>query len=132
MTHRNRYLALLAGLIIIGAGSFYWNRTLPGIEKDRWQAVFLSDGQVYFGRLRDYNREYAVLKNVYYLKFSDGLQQKASEGAALSSRNLNLIKLGGEAHGPEGEMYLSKKHVMFFENLKPDSTVAQAILSNQR
>jgi hypothetical protein len=65
---------------------------------------------------------------------AEGLQQeKVGSGTqTLSKGNLNLIKLGGEAHGPEGDMYIAKDKILFFENLKDNSTVVQAILNNSR
>ncbi len=105
---------------------------LPKGLSSKWQAVFLTDGQVYFGKLDDYNNKYVKLTDVYYLKFSNGLQQEKDGVTSISGRNLNLIKLGGEAHGPEGEMYISKSQIMFFENLKESSTVVQAILGNKK
>lgn len=102
--------------------------SLPGIKSGQYQAVFLDNGQVYFGKLADESRFFARLSDVYYLKFSDGLQQG---GDISSGKNLNLIRLGGEAHGPEREMILSKKTIVFYENLKKDSAVMQAISGNR-
>jgi hypothetical protein len=128
--NRQKLLAILVLVVlVITAFCFYRKGGLPSELDNRWQAVFLTDGQVYFGRLDDYNRNFVVLNEVYYLKFSRGLQQDGEE--ALSERNLNLIKLGGEAHGPEGEMYIARNHILFIENLKESSKVTQAILSNK-
>src|SRR4051812_2348843 len=79
------------------------NNALPH-NSSKWQAVFLSDGQVYFGKLSNYNNKFALLDRVYYLKFAQGLQEGGAN--AIASQQLNLIKLGGEAHGPENQMYL--------------------------
>jgi hypothetical protein len=130
--YNKKYLSafIVALLLVIGFVSFKNSRDIPS-NGDKWQAVFLSDGQVYFGQLGNKNTRFASLKNVYYLKFAEGLQQEKVGGtSALSSRNLNLIKLGGEAHGPESEMFISKDQILFFENLKDNSTVVQAILNN--
>ncbi|RJQ29415.1 hypothetical protein C4571_01640 [Candidatus Parcubacteria bacterium] len=95
----------------------------PTGGKDSWQAVFLTNNQVYFGHLRKYNREYVVLKDIFYLRVADPLQQ----GATLPGPTLNLVKLGGELHGPEDVMYIPKDKVLFWETLKKDSQVVQAI-----
>jgi hypothetical protein len=131
MSQNHKKLFLIILIIVLAAIYFCVSRQdgLPGNLGGKWQAVFLTDGQVYFGKLENENRSFAVLKNVYYLKVSSGLQQGVD---ALTARNLNLIKLGGEAHGPESEMFISKDQILFIENLKEGSTVVQAILNNQR
>jgi hypothetical protein len=133
---QNKSLKIVASslLVILILGGVHWYKSAHEFSSDshaKWQAVFLTDGQVYFGQLGSHNKRFALLKDVYYLKYTNGLQQdKAGDSSTLSSRNLNLIKLGGEAHGPEGEMFIAKDKILFFENLKETSTVVQAIEKN--
>lgn len=132
---QNKHKLIIGGVFLLILIGLCWYRNTHEFSTDssaKWQAVFLTDGQVYFGELSHYNRRFALLKNVYYLKYTNGLQQDQTGESTLSSRNLNLIKLGGEAHGPEGEMYVAKDKILFFENLKETSTVVQAILNNQK
>lgn len=96
----------------IGGGS-----TFPDIPNDKWQAVFLEGGQVYFGRMTDTGGGYVTLSNVYYLK----------EASDLSQSNLNLVKLGGELHGPEDTINVRKESISFWENMKDTSRVVQTI-----
>ncbi len=94
-----------------------------GVLGPKWQAVFLTNNQVYFGRLENYNREYTVLKNVYYLQ---------TQQAGQAFENLNLVKLGSEIHGPEDTIFIPKKQILFWENLRSDSRVVGAIESAGR
>lgn len=96
--------------------------SFPSVPTDRWQAVFLENGQVYFGKLTDHTSEYVVLSDVFYLRY-------ASELAEAGEKNLNLVKLGGELHGPEDTLFLRKGAILFWENLKPDSRIVKTILS---
>jgi hypothetical protein len=98
----------------------------PRPNKDTWQAVFLTNGQVYFGKLESVSRNYAVLTDIYYLQVSRSLQQPGGENSE-EQPNLNLIKLGDELHGPEDAMYIERKNIMFWENLKSSSDVVRAI-----
>lgn len=91
----------------------------PRIDSDKWQAVFLENGQVYFGKLDEYDQNYVVLTEVYYLRETEDLADDAA--------NLNLIKLGGELHGPEDEMFIAKDGILYFENMKDTSRVVQSI-----
>ncbi|HMR55480.1 MAG TPA: hypothetical protein PKD34_02730 [Candidatus Doudnabacteria bacterium] len=79
-----------------------------------YQGIFLTNGQVYFGKVEDYNSDHVVLGNVYYLKDS-------------SSADLNIVKLGDELHGPKDPMIIKQQQILFLENLKADSQVISKI-----
>lgn len=101
----------------------------PAIDNGKYQAVFFTNGQVYFGKLKPFNSEYMELTNVYYLQAKttsdDSKLQSTTDNANLD--NVTMIKLGEEIHGPEDKMIISKDQVLFYENLKTDGKVAQAI-----
>lgn len=91
-----------------------------------YQAVFLSNGQVYFGHLeRNIGRDYLKLTNVYYLQLDQELQ--AGGEATETNPQFNLVKLGNEIHGPKDMMLINKDHVLFIEDLQEDSEVVQVI-----
>jgi len=74
------------------------------VNKDGFQAVFLTSGQVYFGKIKEITTSNVILENIYYLK--DG-------GSA-------LVKLGCETHKPEDRMTIVRSNLQFWENLKTD------------
>ena len=85
------------------------------IDHESYQAIFLTNDQIYFGKLKDISPDYLILYNVFYAKVN-------SDGAG------QLVKLGeGEPHGPRGEMIINKDQVLFWENLNFDSPVVKAI-----
>lgn len=133
MTNKQIIFLIVILLYISALGSFFvfGGFDMPKVRSEQVQAVFLVDGQVYFGRLKNYNRRFVELSNVYYLKYGNTLQQnKSNETQTNSNQNLNLVKLGGEVHGPENIMYIAKDKIVFIENLKNSSTVVQAIRNN--
>src|SRR5258708_6253189 len=81
-------------------------------DSTKWQAVFLNNGQVYFGHLQKTREDYAEITNVYYLRAAQTLQPSASS----SSPSFELVKLGGELQGPEDAMYLENSSILFWEN----------------
>ncbi|MFH1426863.1 MAG: hypothetical protein ABIG66_05560 [Candidatus Kerfeldbacteria bacterium] len=88
------------------------------IQSDAVQAVFLSNGQVYFGAITNMDAETITLEEVYYLQTDDGE----------NSDDISLVKLGtGELHAPQDLMVISRSHVMFWENLTPASDVVKAM-----
>ena len=123
-------IALLALLLFVG-----WSLRSDGpnghIDRSKYQAVFFTNGQVYFGKLRSIDGGYYALTDVFYIQAqaapsaSDDSKnpQKTSESAS----DVQLIKLGNEVHGPDDEMIISQQQVLFFENLKKDGKVTESI-----
>ena len=101
-----------------------------GIDGGKYQAVFFTNGQVYFGKLQDFNDEYMKLTNVFYLQSAATEETDAKNPQATAddeSKSPTLIKLGDEIHGPQDEMVISRDQVLFFENLKSDGKVSASI-----
>ncbi len=87
------------------------------IDSSVYQAVFLTNDQIYFGRLKNIGNDHLILSDVYYVKINE-------DGAG------QLIKLGAiEPHGPKDQMVINQNQVLFWENLKPDSPVIKTIQS---
>ena len=118
-------IAVWLGIMAFGFVSS--SSSLPAVPGAQWQAVFLNNNQVYFGKLKDYNASYVELSDVYYLRTASELDQSQTAGS-----NLNLIKLGGEVHGPEDVIYVPKSSVLFWENMKDTSRVVQTIISTKQ
>lgn len=95
-----------------------------------YQAVFLTNGQVYFGKIKKLSRGNIVLTDIFYLQVVQPLQQKPAEGQQPQNQQqpqVNLVKIGSEIHGPTDKMVIQKSNVVFWEDIKPDGTVAKAI-----
>jgi hypothetical protein len=109
-------------LILIAAAGFFGMQVVNGRGNNR-QAVFLTNGQVYFGKVTRDGGKTIVMKDIYYLQVQQPLQPaKENEQPQIS-----LVKLGNELHGPEDEMRINREHVLFVEDMKDDSKVNQAI-----
>ncbi len=94
-----------------------------------WQAVFLNNGQVYFGHLRGQDNQFATLTDIYYLQVDQSQQtnlQNAKDQATAQPK-LSLIKLGNELHGPLDQMSINRDSILFIEDMKSDSKVVSAI-----
>lgn len=129
-------LALAIGLVValvVAIGVFLlaqgMNKSGSGdsaVETDKYQAVFMSNGQVYFGRLSKVDTGYAQLTDVYYLQVQQAVQP-AADKKETDEPKVSLTKLGNELHGPTDKMHISRDQILFWENLKDDSTVVEAI-----
>jgi len=118
-------VGLVALWLAFGVFNFPSLGSFPAVPASQWQAVFLTNNQVYFGKLVNYDAAYVTLTDVYYLRTASDLDQSGGS-------SLNLIKLGGELHGPEDVMNIPKANVLFWENMKDTSQVVQTIMSAQK
>jgi len=129
-------IAILAIIVLVGGSWFAWMKMAggdSGVKSDKYQAVFLTNGQVYFGKVSDVNGGYVKLSDIYYLQVQQSVQPDGSNSTDQNANNdksqVSLAKLGSELHGPEDNMYISRQQVLFWENLKSDGKVVQAINS---
>lgn len=125
----------LAGVIVVVLVALlgWWlvGRTgMPStIVSDRYQAVFFTNGQVYFGKLATVDSKYLKLTDVFYIqsKATDAESENPQKTDTNNSNDIQLIKLGSEVHGPDDAMIISRDQVLFFENMKKDGTVSESI-----
>jgi hypothetical protein len=89
------------------------------VNRSEYQAVFLTNGQVFFGRLTVPGGDYYYLRHVYYL--SSGTATKTG-GSSLTIR-----KLTNDVHGPQDLVILSRPQVLYVENLNPNGRAAQIL-----
>ena len=114
-------------LFVSQAAALLLVRSLPlRFGNDAIRAVFLTNGQVYFGAIATETPESVTIRNVYYLKLSKPV---LSQDDLQANADPSLVKLGGELHGPEDRMEISRAQILYIEKLKPDSRVVKAIQS---
>lgn len=103
-------------------------RQVKGTSGKR-QAVFLTNGQVYFGFVKNEGNQIVTVTDVYYLQAADasGSVQPADTKANAANAQVSLVKLGNELHGPENGMRINRDHILFFEDMKNDAKVNEAI-----
>ncbi len=126
-------LAAIALVLVSAALTMLWRNvsTSSAVNTKDYQAVFLSNNMVYFGKLSNINDEYVKLTNIFYLQVQNQQSGQTQSQTSTTQPQLSLTKLGNELHGPEDSMYINKKEILFWENLKPDGKVSQAILDYQ-
>ena len=112
---------VVIAIVLLGAYS-----VLTRSQSDVYQAVFLSNGQVYFGKIAHRGWRSLSVRDVYYL------QVKTTPTSSAPTDDLSLIKLGNELHGPEDGLEINWDHVLFIESLRSDSRVVSAIENYRR
>jgi hypothetical protein len=96
------------------------------LDSSKYQAVFLSNGQTYFGKITFINKDYLKLTDIFYLQNGTSSIQS---GQTVSAGSASLVKLGCELHDPYDLMVINQNRVDFWENLQSQGQVAQAIKS---
>jgi hypothetical protein len=131
---KRRIIFPIIGIIIIlalAAAGFFVVRSMQngptGIDTKEYQAVFFTNGQVYFGKLQSFNNQYLKMTDIFYLQTQSTDTSSNPQQTSTDQSNVQLIKLGNEIHGPEDEMIIARDQVLFYENLKSDGKVAQSI-----
>jgi uncharacterized integral membrane protein len=95
------------------------------VSKGQYQAVFLNNGQVYFGDIGSLNAKYIDLTNVYYLTQTAATN---ASGQQQATGDYTLVKLGcQQIHSPTDRMLINRDQVTFWENLDKDGKVAKSI-----
>lgn len=124
-----RLVRLLGSLVLFVALVFavrYWDFALPNFGSARYQAVFLSNGQTYFGHYIDRIGPYAKVEGAYYIQQTSA----ATEQQPNLPPESRLIRRGNELHQPLPYVLIAKSAILFVEDLKPDSAVAQFIIKD--
>lgn len=120
-------IVILIVIVLAGVAFMFWN---PFQRTATYQAVFLTNGQVYFGKAAHLNGDYVKLTDIYYLQVQSALQP-APNASANNNQQLMLVKLGNELHGPQDKMLINRSQISFIEDLKADSRVVAAIAQYQ-
>ncbi len=99
-----------------------------------YQAIFLTNGQVYFGKITGMDNDYVTASDIYYLQVvQPPLQGTPAQGQAPAGQEqaqqpqISLVKLGNELHGPKDVMHISRAQILFYEDLKEEGSVVKAI-----
>jgi hypothetical protein len=82
-----------------------------------YQAVFLSNSQVFFGKA-EVGSEFVTLNDVFYIQSQVNQETKEVKNA--------LIKRGSEWHSPD-VMYINRDNIVLIEPVSVDSQVAKLI-----
>lgn len=126
---------IIGGLLVVAAAAIGYLSYATGNKKAAtktekpYQAVFLTNGQVYFGKITKVTAAHTYLTDIYYLQVQQSIQPPDPNKKEDSQQQpqLSLIKLGNEIHKPKDEMAVSNEQILFTEEIQNDGQVGQAI-----
>jgi hypothetical protein len=116
---RSILLVILVLLLFCIAG-YVLTRKYGDVNNNDRYAVFLTNGQIYFGNLTD-RGDFLTLENAFYPQSNDFLRSDTTK------KKITLQRVGTEVHGPNTSLYINRDQVMYYEKLREDSKVNEAI-----
>lgn len=121
---RNLAIAFTA-LVVAFFATQWWDFTVPALGRAQYQAVFLANGQTYFGRYYDRIGAYAKIEDIYYLQQAQGADPSQPPGT-------KIVRRGSELHGPPPRMYVPRSAILFVEDLAESSAIAKFMQQDRR
>lgn len=112
---------LIIGLIVGHVVTYHMRHHHLAEFHTPYQAVLLTNGAVYYGKLSGYGTRNPVMDDVFYIVTKTDPDTKQVSNV--------LVKRGKELHGPD-KLYLNPNQIVFVESVGPDSKVAQLIKSS--
>lgn len=129
MSPRTSVAAQVAATVLMFVAFFVlghaWDLNVPSLGGARYQAVFLANGQTYFGRYVDRVGTYAKIEDAYYI-------QQGAAGDEAAPPESRLIRRGSELHQPFPYVLIPKTAILFVEDLRPESAVGQFMAKEAR
>jgi hypothetical protein len=107
-------LVVRTQLFRAGIATLFAPSAAETIDRNVYQAVFLTNGSTYFGKLQPQGDDWFLLSDVFYLSASE-------------QTGTQLIKRGTEPQGPKEPMIIPRDQVLFIENMRDDSEIANLI-----
>ena len=118
---------VVAGIgIATGVVPSIWRPHAPSSEvalTTPYQAVFVDNGQVYFGQLSGLGTPFPVLRDVYYV-------QREVDAKTKTVKNV-LVRATDQWNAPD-RMVLNASHIVAVQPVAPTSTVAKLIETLKR
>jgi hypothetical protein len=114
---KNGLIVVLA-LIVVGGAAYWFMRGQTAGMTTPYQAVLLTNGSAYFGRLEGLGTPFPVLRDVFYVQSTQDPQTKQVNNV--------LVKRGKEWHAPD-RMILNSNMIVLVEPVNPTSRVATLI-----
>lgn len=129
VTHWRRWLlsAVVAGTMALAVfvAMLLLSPKGQAINVSGYQAVFLLNDQVYFGKLVIAGEHY-ILKDPYVIQDLP-VDKEATKDTKQTAPNFSLQKVSNTVYGPTASMDINRDQVLFWQNLADTSKVATAI-----
>ncbi|NCO44102.1 hypothetical protein GW889_01075 [Candidatus Berkelbacteria bacterium] len=137
MSKKATSIVVVALLIVIALafGAKYSDK-IPGANKNsqKYMAVTLDNGLIYFGNLKNKTSQYVTLENAYFAQQNAEWvkPEDRKKDQEYNQPQYLLTKVGDtEVYGPDSTMKINRDHILLIQDLKSDSQVIKTINSQK-
>jgi hypothetical protein len=121
-------VALIIGLLVQGGVGPFAKSTPAAKIPTKWSAVVLSDGEVFFGHMKQVTADHLELVNVFYVQ----KPSTPSTGTPTSQAPTQILGfVSTQAQCPEDDLSINRSLVLYWEDLQDGSFVAQKLNLDQ-
>jgi len=122
--------ALMGGLALVLAIALVTmlvmkSQPAQAIDTSKYQVVYLTNGQAYFGKLQNTSGDFLVIKSPYIA------QSVSADDKTAAATQATLLKVTSQVYGPEDSIAIKASQVTFWQNLRTDSKVSTAIKAKE-
>lgn len=96
---------------------------MAGVRDNRIQAVQLSDGQVFFGDLRELGGDVLELRDAYFLRQA----ASGTKAADAATPSLDVVSVRQQVTGGDGDLVVDVDEIVTVQDLAASSQVARTI-----
>lgn len=125
---RGAFVAIAIGVLVIamliGTAVLRGNNVVNKVpDKNKFQAIFLTNGQTFFGKMTGLGSAYVTISDAYRIQQATASPTPGDTAAP----QFSLVDTEKSLEGPEDTLQLASSQILFWENLKDDSKVVDAI-----
>jgi hypothetical protein len=102
------------------------SQPLQAIDSSKFQVVYLTNGQAYFGKLQNTSGDFLIMKSPYITQSVANSDDETS-----TDTQTTLLKVTDQLYGPDDSIAIKASQVTFWQNLRDDSKVSQAMKSKE-
>jgi len=129
----NKLFGTIFGFILVVAVVWYgyasWQSYRPNTSGPR-QAIFLGDGQTYFGYASSLKNKTVTLVDVYFLR-PQASATNTPTSTAVDTTKIDLLKLGlggpDDLVGSQDKMVINRDAIKYIEDMRDDSQINKKI-----
>lgn len=116
-------IIIILSVVFFYSFMFFYSLLMP----QPYYAVFLTNGQVYFGHMDHIDNNLITLHDVYYFRTDTNLSTTDLQKRKNVDLHVSLVKLGNEIHEPQDVLYINRTQVLFWEELQGNGKLAQTL-----
>jgi len=120
-------VGLVIALLAVG-GVWPFSKSTPATKiPTKWSAVVLSDGEIFFGHMKQETADHLELVNVFYVQ--KPASSSTAGGPAPTSQAPTAIVgfVANQLQCPEDDISINRSLVLYWEDLQDSSYVAQKL-----